>query len=342
MKVRKLESHFRNRGHVVEYFNPWETDLSGFDIYHHFSFFRGDFPMLKYARAAGPKIVVETMYWWSWRYALFYPQPPWLRFRALVHHGIKTFLPRLTPQRKVAEAADLLVANSEIEARLLRRHLALETEKVAVVHNAADIRFAEATPDQFIDRFDLQDFVLCVGMFETRKNQLNLIRALKDTGVQLVLIGNVTPPHREYYERCLAEADQTVHFVPYLPHDDPMLASAYAAADTLVMPSWHETTGKAALEAALAGSKLAVTSFGPTREYFEDFVRYVDPRGPIRIRKAVEQSLGDHRDERLKRHVLRHFTWERAGDRRLLLYEKLLSEESSYRGTLSEADSNER
>ncbi len=35
-----------------------------------------------------------------------------------------------------------------------------------------------------------------------------------------------------------------------LDHDDPLLASAYAAARVFALPSWFETPGLAALEAA--------------------------------------------------------------------------------------------
>ena len=38
-----------------------------------------------------------------------------------------------------------------------------------------------------------------------------------------------------------------------LDHHDPLLASAYAAARVFALPSWFETPGLAALEAALAG-----------------------------------------------------------------------------------------
>ena len=46
-----------------------------------------------------------------------------------------------------------------------------------------------------------------------------------------------------------------------LDHHDPLLASAYAAARVFALPSWFETPGLAALEAALAGCSVAITPY---------------------------------------------------------------------------------
>ncbi|MFH1314607.1 MAG: glycosyltransferase [Candidatus Eisenbacteria bacterium] len=324
VKLRKLEEHFTARGHLVDFYDPWRTDIEKYDIYHHFSFFKWDLPMIQYARATGVKVVVETMYWWSWKYALFYPQPLAGRLRAMAHHAIKTVVPRLAPQHKVACAADLLMANSRTEARLLARHFAVSYDKIAVIPNAADARFREASPDRFVEKYGLKDFVLVVGMFELRKNQLTLIRALKETGVPVVFIGVSPPPHRWYYELCRREATQEMKFIDRIDHDDPLLASTYAAADTLVMPSWHETVGKVALEAGLAGAKLVVTTFCPIREYLGDLARYVHPGDERGLRKAVIESMASPKDFRVREHMGSDYLWDRVADLRLEAYGRLL------------------
>ena len=323
VKLKKLEEHFKARGHLVDFFDPWETDIEQYDIYHHFSFFKWDLPMIQYAKAAGVKVVVETMYWWSWKYALLYPQPAAARLRAVVHHGIKTFVPWLAPQRRVATTADLLVANSRTEARLLARHFAVSRDKIAVVPNAADARFREALPDRFIEEYGLKDFVLVVGMFELRKNQLAVIRALKDTGVPVVFIGKAPPPHRWYYELCRHEASANMMFIEHIDHDDPLLASAYAAADTLLMPSWHETVGKVALEAGLAGAKLVVTTFSPIREYLGDLALYVAPGDGDAIRRAVIESMAATKNHGIIDHLSRECLWDRVAESRLKAYRHL-------------------
>jgi glycosyltransferase involved in cell wall biosynthesis len=331
VKLRKLEEHFRARGHRVDFYDPWETDIESYDIYHHFSFFKWDLPMIQYAKATGVKVVVETMYWWSWKYAFFYPQPTATRLRAIVHHGVKTFAPWLAPQRKVAVTADLLMANSRTEARLLARHFAVSRDKIAVIPNGADARFREASRDRFIEKYGLKDFVLVVGMFELRKNQLAVIRALKNTEIPVVFIGTAPPPHRWYYELCRREATRTMRFLDHIDHNDPLLASTYAAADTLVMPSWHETVGKVALEAGLAGAKLVLTTFSPVREYFGDLARYVAPGDDHGIRKAILESMASPKDPRIREHLSRDYLWDRVADLRLKAYAELTEGDGVHR-----------
>ena len=72
-------------------------------------------------------------------------------------------------------------------------------------------------------------------------------------------------------------------WLPRVDHDDPILESAYAAARVLALPSWFETPGLVALEAALAGTAVVVTPHGCTREYFGDRVGYARPDRPEEI-----------------------------------------------------------
>ena len=72
-----------------------------------------------------------------------------------------------------------------------------------------------------------------------------------------------------------------------LTHDDPLLASAYAAARVFALPCWFETPGLAALEAALAGCAVVITPYGSTREYFGDLVEYARPDRPGEIERAL-------------------------------------------------------
>ena len=47
--------------------------------------------------------------------------------------------------------------------------------------------------DQFTQRYGFKDFILCVGRIEPRKNQLNIIRALRGIKSDIVFIGDYKP-----------------------------------------------------------------------------------------------------------------------------------------------------
>ncbi|MGC4059024.1 MAG: hypothetical protein QM743_13050 [Chitinophagaceae bacterium] len=55
--------------------------------------------------------------------------------------------------------------------------------------------------------------VMCVARIEGRKNQLNVIRALKGTDFQLYIVGKAAPNHQKYLEQCRQEAGPNVHFI---------------------------------------------------------------------------------------------------------------------------------
>jgi glycosyltransferase involved in cell wall biosynthesis len=94
-----------------------------------------------------------------------------------------------------------------------------------------------------------------------------------------------------------------------LDHHDPLLASAYAAARVFALPSWFETPGLAALEAALAGCPIVITPFGSTRDYFGDLVAYARPNRVAEIRRAVWRCWNEGPDPRLARRIATHYLW---------------------------------
>lgn len=325
VKMRKLKEHLQKAGHTVDFFDPWRTPLGSYDLYHHFSWFSEDLPMLACAKGEGLPVVVETMYWDSLRYAFCAPvRGAARRARAVLRYALKAALPRLAPGRRALARADLLMANSQLEARLLARHFRLDPAKVAVAFNGVDRRFRDAAPEPFVRKTGLKDFVLMTGLVEPRKNALGLIRALRGTGVPVVLVGGCPGVHRWYYSRCKQEAGPEIRFIDALDHDDPLLASAYAAARVLAVPSWHETTAKSALEAALAGRNVVMTTYAPAaREYLGDKAFYADPGDPSALRKTVLKAMEAPPPADLQRHVERNFLWEKVVGARLEAYERL-------------------
>ena len=105
-----------------------------------------------------------------------------------------------------------------------------------------------------------------------------------------------------------------------------MLASAYAAAALLVLPSYIETPGLCALEAGLAGTPLVVTEQGCTREYFGDQALYVDPRNGEQIRAAVTQEHTRRPDtSALRERIRTRYLWRHAAEATRAGYRKALA-----------------
>lgn len=216
-----------------------------------------------------------------------------------------------------------ILPNSQTECDQLAALTGIDSSRFSsVVNGVDDIFFDSADPHIFRDHFGLhRPFVLCMGNIEERKNQLRLIEALKGTKLHLVLAGQ--DREADYAAQCRNFADNTVHFIGKLEHGSELQRSAYAAAELLALPSTLETPGLAALEAAAAGCRLAVTSEGCTREYFKEHTTYLDPYDVKSIRDAVELSLAHPKNPELPHFIRKHYTWKRAAEQLLQVYKTI-------------------
>lgn len=246
----------------------------------------------------------------------------------LITYGLERLIPRPGFRNLpfLFKNADLLLPNTRAEANMIKKFFPFITkEKIQIIPDGVDKQFAEADPDLFRRHYNIDyDFVLNVARLEPRKNQLSLIKALKGTGRKLIIIGNqsVVP---EYAKLCFIEGEKNVLFINELSHNDPLLASAYAAAKVFALPSSEETPGISALEAALAGSSVVVTQRGGAEEYLQSFARYVNPNSIEDIGNKVLSAWKDNLDkERQRCYILSNFSWPKVAELTLDVYQTVL------------------
>jgi len=166
--------------------------------------------------------------------------------------------------------------------------------------------------------------VLAVGRFEPHKNQLGLIKALRDLDVPLTIIGPVHPHHAEYAAACEKAAGENMEIVTRrLSHED--LSLWYQRCQVHVLASWFETTGLVSLEAALCGAKVVSTNRGHAKEYLQDDAWYCDPARPSTIRRAVAKALSAPPNSSLRHRVLEKYTWRHAAQATLRGYTMALT-----------------
>lgn len=314
-------------GTQVRLFDQWSDNFSDFDILHTFGSVKDCLNMILDAREKGVKNALSTICWYSWKSAV-HTYGSWTDAGAsLLRQFAKSYFPFLPSKRKsMMDHSDILFPNSQTEADQLVRYFCVPREKIFVVPNGVDPIFANAGPDAFVEKYGLKDFILCVGRIEPRKNQLNMIRALKGCKIPLVIIGDYVDQYRKYYEACRLEAGDGVYFLGSIPHDSEILRAAYAACNTFLLPSWLETPGLAALEAALAGAKVVITDQGATREYFSAFATYVTPDNLSNIRNKTLKTFEKPKSTQLKAHIQNNFLWENAAKKTLEGYELILKQ----------------
>ena len=324
VQLLKTKEYLEKRGIEIKLYDQWKDQLKVGDILHVFGSVKYCYGLMRTAKEAGASVVLSTICWYDWRSAVHtYPQ---FRQRTLniIRHGAKVFFPWAPSLRKsMMKISDRLLPNSEAEARQLSRYFRIDPKKIRVILNGVDSFYEKVAPKAFIERYHLQDFFLCVGRIEPRKNQLNLIRSHKGLGRPLVIIGEAVSCYKDYEAQCRKEAAANVHFIGYLTPDSEWLRSAYGACDTFVLPSWFETPGLAALEAALAGAKIVITNGGPTREYFGEKAFYVDPHSVANIREAMIQSNQISKNGLLRERIRENYLWEKVAEKTAACYAEL-------------------
>ncbi len=175
---------------------------------------------------------------------------------------------------------------------------------------------------QYPENADYKNAIICMGRIESRKNQLNLIRALNNTTYKLYIHGKPSPNNIAYFEQCKQEAASNVHIGEHL--DEDMLYTAYANAKVHVLPSYFETTGLSSLEAAVMGCNIVVTDRGDTHDYFKDDAWYCEPDDVASIKAAVDKAFNAPYSQSFKKRILDSYTWQRAAEETYSAYMDVL------------------
>jgi glycosyltransferase involved in cell wall biosynthesis len=325
IKIKALKSHLEQLGVQVELFDLWNArkQLSSCDLVH---LFGGNFAVYNLARNLRYQKIpfVVNPIFFSRKSAMT------INIISRIDKITRRFIPGMWWEwgftRDICHWAKAIFPNTKAEGDLLSQAFRLPPEKVTVIHNGVSKHFRKATPDEFIAKYGMKDFILHVGhVGPTRKNMLTFVKALQSIDHPVVLIERIldTGETQEVLE--LISRMPHVKLIKGLPNDSSLLASAYAAAKVFVLPSIFETPGRAALEAALAGANIAITPYGGTREYFGDFATYINPNSVESIRNGIKLLLQQPVSPLLAEHIEKNFTWGPIAQQTLICYNTTLA-----------------
>jgi glycosyltransferase involved in cell wall biosynthesis len=211
-----------------------------------------------------------------------------------------------------------VLPNSQSEYNRLEKEFSVKT-RYAVIPNAIDTDLFNISEEDILKKE--ANTVLSVAKFEPRKNQLNLVKALSEHSYKLSLAGDVTPNHKDYYERCKQEAGPNVRFEGSLKQAS--LVHLYRQNKVHVLPSWFETTGLSTLEAAACGCNIVISKNGDTEEYFSDNAFYCDPAQPESIKAAVDMALRAPVNKQFMQEIKERYNWSVTAYKTFEVYKKV-------------------
>jgi D-inositol-3-phosphate glycosyltransferase len=247
---------------------------------------------------------------------------------------------RVIGEEQVVEAADMLVANTDNEARQLLELYDAEAARVEVVHPGVDLDVFRPSPSAR-DRLGLPDdavVLMFAGRIQPLKAPdllLHAVRTMLDRDPALrrrLVVPVVGGPsgsgleHPESLGQLAASLgiDDVVRFVP--PVTQAVLADWYAAATLVCVPSYNESFGLVAVEAQAAGTPVVAAAVGGLTTVVRDGVSglLVAGHDPAGYARAMERIVAaPRRREEMSRAAVdqaARFAWERTADRTLEVY----------------------
>ncbi|WP_272189833.1 glycosyltransferase [Bacillus sp. BP-3] len=319
-----------------------EPNLDGYDIVHLFNLTRVQetYIQMLNAKRQNKPIILSTVYWPSHEFEkigqkgvrrlvsnmLSVNQIESLKacykyvFKGERNKGTRYLMTHSfdNMQRQILNLSDWFLPNSKLEMDQIEEVLNFKTDNYTVVPNAIDkervVRSLEENNDEF-ERFE--NYILCVGRIETRKNQENLIKALEGSDYKVLFVGKVAPSHQAYGDKILEqiEANSNYEYIDSISND--LLYQLYKKCKVHILISWFETPGLVSLEAASMGCNVVVSDRGTTKDYFKDYAFYCAPNDTADIRKAIDKAYKQQYDIGFREYILENYTWEKAAEKTL-------------------------
>ena len=200
-----------------------------------------------------------------------------------------------------AKYADRIIAVSQETKRDLMEMYGVPESKIAVIYQSVAENFyhkvSEKTRAVVINKYKLPEkYILNVGSFFPRKNQLKLIEAFDRIKGQiaenLVLVGN-SGTMRTDIERLISakKLNDRIQIIADMSNDG--LPAVYQSASAFVFPSLFEGFGVPVLEALFSGTPVIASRGGAIEEAAGEDSLLVDPNSVEDIADKILSVIND-------------------------------------------------
>lgn len=227
-------------------------------------------------------------------------------------------------QREAFGMASRIICLNDLERRYIHSAFGIPWDRLVIIPNGVEDNLFSADPKPFVEAFGIQDFILYTGNIVSRKGPLRLARALKQLEIPGVFIGGTVGAEKEYADAFAAEiqASKYLRWIPALPHDSPLLASAYAAARVFCLPSEAETQSLSALEAMAAGTPIILANRPYAHQAPFQRALLCEPRDENDLGRALRVAYTD--PERFRIPLPNEFRWREVARQVAEVYEQVL------------------
>ncbi|MBP6942663.1 MAG: glycosyltransferase family 4 protein [Candidatus Buchananbacteria bacterium] len=206
--------------------------------------------------------------------------------------------------------SEYIVTCSDFSIDELQKYVGFDAQKVIKSYFGIDAKLLDRG-DQEVSTSKTID-LLYVGHFETRKNHINLIEALKLLPKELVvkLVGVDNGLQTMLENRCREYGLVNVSFETI--NDDAKLWPLYEQSKLFVFPSIYEGFGIPLIEALSLNVPVVCSDIPVFREVGGDMATYFDPLNPDSIAQVMSEALSTPTKldrARVRQHV-DNFLWD--------------------------------
>ena len=278
-----------------------------------------DYALIKYAKSHGVKVVISTIVPLinGWKIDMY---------RRCGNLPVPTTYKMLMQSLQLA---DLLIVETQAEKDFIVKHYKIQKSKICIIPNGID-KYEGVYRDIYNYIDEGKKYILQVGRFDKNKNQLNVIKAMKNENIDLVFIGGPQNENDGYYIKCKEEAKgyENIHFLGWIESNSTIIKSAYQNADLVIIPSYFETFGMVILEAISARKKIVVSNTLPILEY--NIIKYgsFSPNNIQDIRNKTLEVLKMQETNVNLKNIEKNFKWDNVVDKHIKYYKELLNEKN--------------
>jgi len=254
-------------GISADIYGSTSLNIEAYEVVLHFSVHGEGYEFVKSLKNMGKKIILWPNLWW---------------LRSPLDSDV-VFVSRFL------KLADVVVFKSTAELNNIAGYIPLNDIKHEIIPWHIDASFlSPVSTELFKNLYNLDQFILWVGVIERSKNQLAAIEALNEFSIPLVFIGY----HRdeEYFEESRSLASENILFLPYMKSGSEILRSAIKGCSAYIELS-PDPAGLSLIEAAYYERPLVALKNDWSIESFGDDAVLIDDVKRISVIDGVNKAL---------------------------------------------------
>ena len=316
VRIKKIHQLLKDTGVKVDFFDKFSTNLCEYDILHVFRLDAENTALIECAKQRGLKVVISSIVNLDGGKKIDI-------YRKLINK-----FPIMTTYKlmfKTLDLVDSIIVETPSEREFLCKHYGVEDTKITIIPNGVEETLYSGK--EIYSALALKDrFLLHIGRFDKNKNQLSVIKALKDTDIDVVFIGGADHTNSKYYDECkmLAAESTNIHFLGWLDSNSPLLKSALSNAYAFILPSFCETFGLVLLEAGIYGAPLLISNTLPILGFDEfDECYTFSPYSIDEIRDCIMKVWSTKQPISIKEKIIGKFSWQTIISDHIALYNRL-------------------